>query len=259
MSELQDQLDSVADRIAATAGPAVADVLADRCSDWKAELTELLMPAALAPDGAVPGPDSDPVPGAMNALRLAGRQAAGDWLERRAAELREALIAAAAEDIGVLLDLARSPRELGAAIAGLPVFDGALAGWAAEEIPQLTVPGVDWAVPDPPARHRRHRGRAADEASRVISAAISAAVSRLRRACRSRVRGRSRVLGAAAWRAGSTAGQCRGRPVPPVPVGSATRRRPRDPDRSRRPARRLPGISGRLGPGCRQPGTWPGS
>jgi GTPase SAR1 family protein len=179
VSKLQDQLGAVADRIAATSGPTMADVMADRSTAWESGLTELLMPAALNPDGAVTGPDSDPVPGAIDALQLAGRQATGDWLERRAAELREALIAAAAEDIGVLLDLARSPRELGAAIAGLPVFDGASAGWAAAEVPQLTVPRVDWAVPAPPARHRRRRGRGAtgDEATFVISAAINTAVA----------------------------------------------------------------------------------
>lgn len=178
VSQLQDHLGAVADRIAVTADTAVTDVLDDRGTAWEAELAELLAPAAVAPDGAFAGPDSDPVPGALDALRLAGRQAAGAWLERRAAELREALITAAAEDIGVLLDLARSPRELGATIAGLPVFDGALAGWAAEEVPQLGVPVVDWAVPDP-ARPRRRRGRGGpgDEANLVISAAISAAVA----------------------------------------------------------------------------------
>jgi hypothetical protein len=179
MSELEDHLGAVADRIAVTTDTAVTDALADRGPASEAELTGLLAPAALAPDGAVTGPETDPVPGALDALRLAGRQAAGDWLERRAAELREALIAAAAEDIGVLLDLARSPRELGAAIAGLPVFDSAPAGWAAEEIPQLTVPGVDWTVLDPPARRRRRRGRGSpgDDATLLISAAISAAVA----------------------------------------------------------------------------------
>jgi len=179
VSKLQDQLGAVADRIAATSGPTMADVMADRSTAWESGLTELLMPAALDPDGAVTGPDSDPVPGAIDALQLAGRQATGDWLERRAAELREVLIAAAAEDIGVLLDLARSPRELGAAIAGLPVFDGRPAGWAAAEVPQLTVPRVDWAVSAPRARRRPRRGRGAagDEATLVISAAISAAVA----------------------------------------------------------------------------------
>ena len=178
VSELQDHLSAVADRVAVTADTAVTDVLDDRGTAWEAELTELLEPAATAPDGAFTGPDSDPVPGALAALRRAGRQAAGAWLERRAAELREALITAAAEDIGVLLDLARSPRELGATIAGLPVFDSAPAGWTAEEVPQLGVPAVDWAVPDPARRRRRSgRGGPGDEANLVISAAISAAVA----------------------------------------------------------------------------------
>ena len=179
VSELQDHLGAVADRIAVTAGTAVAGVLADRNTAWEAEFTELLAPAAVAPDGTVTGSDGDPVSGALEAMRLACLQAAGDWLERRAAELREALIAAAAEDIGVLLDLAHSPRELGAAIAGLPVFDGAPAGWTAEEIPQLTLAVVEWTVPEPPIRRRRRRGRgsAADEASRVISEAMDVAVA----------------------------------------------------------------------------------
>jgi GTPase SAR1 family protein len=179
VSELQDHLTAVTARIAATTGTAVADALADHGMFWETELAKLLSPAAIAPDAAFTGPDSDPVRGALDALRLAGRQAASDWLDRRVSEVREALIAAAADDIGVLLDLAGSPRELGAAIAGLPVFDGAPAGWTAEEIPQLTVPVVGWNVPDPSARHRRHRGRrsAPDEASRVISETVDVAVA----------------------------------------------------------------------------------
>ena len=91
-------------------------------------------------DGAPAGADSDPA-SSPDRMPCGGPEVTPRWLERRAAELREVLIAAAAEDIGVLLDLARSPRELGAAIAGLPVCDGAPAGWSAEDIPQLTVPG----------------------------------------------------------------------------------------------------------------------
>jgi hypothetical protein len=177
VSELEDHLGAVADRIVATADRAAADVLANRGTAWEAQVTELLAPVALAADGVVAGSDSDPVSGAVDALRLAGRQAAGDWLEQWAAELREALIAAAAEDIGVLLDLARSPRELGAATAGLPVFDSAPAGWAAEEIAHLTVPGVDWTVPDPAARQRRRRRNPGDKATLAISTAISAAAA----------------------------------------------------------------------------------
>ena len=179
VSQLQDRLAAVAGRIAATTETTMTDVLAERAMAWEAELTRLLGPAALAPHGAVSVPDSDPVPGAFDALRLAGRQAAGDWVEHRAADIGEALIAAAADDIGVLLDVARSPREAGAAIAGLPVLDSGSAGWAAGEIPRLTLPVLDWTVPDPPAtsRWRRGRGGAATAAGTVISAAISAAVA----------------------------------------------------------------------------------
>jgi hypothetical protein len=180
VSELLDQVAEAADRIEATAGVAATAVLAERWPAWKAELSEVLAPAAAVPTSAATAPDDDPVPGALDALRLAGRQAAGDWLERRAAELREALIAAAAEDVGALLRLARSPRELGAAIAGLPALDDTPAGWADEEIPQLTVPVVDWTGPEPQTKRRRHRsrhGNPGDEARRVISSATHAAVA----------------------------------------------------------------------------------
>jgi len=171
VNELRDQVAAVAGRIAATADSAAATTVAERLHGWKAELGEILAPAA--------APDDDLVSGALDALRLAGRQAAGEWLERRAAELREALIGAAAEDIGVLLDLARSPRELGAATAGLPVFDTPPAGWAAEEIPHLTLPVVDWTVPDPRAMRRSHRRRGSrgDEARRPTSAVVDAAIA----------------------------------------------------------------------------------
>jgi len=178
VGELQDHLTAVADRIASTADGVVSGVISERGPGWEAELSGILAPAATTPPGAGAAPDADPVSDALDALRVAGRQAAGDWLERRAAELREAVIAAAAEDIGAMLDLARSPRELGAAIAGLPVYAGRLAGWVAEEVPELTVPVVDWIVPDPPARSRRRRSRgSADDADRGMSAALDAAVA----------------------------------------------------------------------------------
>lgn len=177
MSELQAQLATVAARINATTGAAVTAVLTERDTAWKAELTELLAPAAAEADGTASHPDGDPIPGALAALRLAGRPAAGDWLEQHAAELRETLISAAAQDIGILLDLAESPRELGAAAAGLPVSDGPPGGWAAQDIPQLTVPVVEWTVPDPPAARRRPRRSAGTEASRVVAAAADSAVA----------------------------------------------------------------------------------
>jgi len=208
VGELQDQLTAAAERIAGTADAAVPGVISERGPGWEAELSRILAPAA-TPPGAGDAPDADPVTGALDAVRLAGRQAAGDWLERRVAELREALIAAAAEDIGALLNLARSPRELGAAIAGLPVYADRLAGWAAEEMPEFTIPMVDWIVPDPPARSRRRRSRgsAADDADRGMSAAVDAAVAgfagRAERAFRAAAADWARRLGEQAGRQAS--------------------------------------------------------
>jgi len=179
VSKLLDDVAAVANRIAATADTTTTAVLAERLPAWKAELRETLAPAAAAPSPATAAPDDDVFSSALDALRLAGQQAGGDWLERRAADLREALITAAAEDIGVLLDLARSPRELGAAAAGLPALDNSPAGWAVEEIPQLAIPVVDWTVSEPPARRRRRRGRGSpgDETRSAISAVVNAAVA----------------------------------------------------------------------------------
>jgi len=179
VGELGDQVAAVADRIADTADTVTAAVVGERLHGWKAELGEILAPVAAPRFGAAAAPDDDLVSGALNALRLVGRQSAADWLERRVAELREALIGAAAEDLGVLLDLARSPRELGAAAAGLPVLDTRPAGWAAEELPQLTLRVVDWTVPDPRAgrRPRRGRGSPGHDARGATSAVVDAAVA----------------------------------------------------------------------------------
>ncbi len=177
MSELQSQLATVADRIAIAADTAVTDFFAERGPSSEAELSALLAPAA-AVQSPLAGAAEDQVADALEALRVAGRQATGDWLEQRAAELHETLVSAAADDIGALLELARSPRELGAAISGQPIFDAGAAGWTTEEIPQLTLPVVDWIVPDVATRHRRHRGRnAGDAVSEDISGAIGAAVA----------------------------------------------------------------------------------
>jgi Dynamin family len=179
LSELQNQIAATADRIAVTAGATTTAFLAARLPAWEAELGQTLAPTAVAPSGAATAPVNDLVPGALEALGLAGRQATGDWPDQRAAELREALIGRAAGDIGVLLGLARSPRELGAAVAGLPGLEGAPAGWAPDEIPQITVPVVDWTLPGWPAGRRQLRGRGSpgDQVRRAISSAMDAAVA----------------------------------------------------------------------------------
>ncbi|HUB37363.1 MAG TPA: dynamin family protein [Streptosporangiaceae bacterium] len=176
MSELHDRLSTVADRIAATAGAAATAVLAERMPAWEAQMREILAAVTAAAGSAAAAPDEGAVFQALEVLRVAGRQAAGDWLQQHAAEMQEVLIAAAAADIGILLDLARSPRELGASIAGLSAFDGTSAGWAVEEIPQLTVPGVDWNMPGQPGRSWRRRGVRFGE---IILAAVNMAVADL--------------------------------------------------------------------------------
>jgi hypothetical protein len=179
MTELEDQLTAVAERIMGTAEAEVTSFAAEALPAGDAQLTELLTPAAAASDGEAFEAGDDPVPGALEALRLAGSQAAGEWLGQRAAELRETLVAAAADDIGILLDLARSPREVGATTLGLPALAGAPAGWAGQDVPQLAIAEIEWIVPDPPPKRRRHRDRGggASEARRAVSAAISNAVA----------------------------------------------------------------------------------
>jgi Dynamin family len=179
LSELQDHLAAVTDRITEVADTAVVGILREHRPAWENELRETLAPAGIVSSGVAPAPDGDPAGEMLNALRLAGRQAASDWLGRRSAELREAVIAAAAEDIGALLDLARSPRDLGAAVARLPVLERGPAGWLAEEMPGLMIPVVHWAEPGPPPKRLRRRDRSstAGGASRVDSAAISAVVA----------------------------------------------------------------------------------
>ncbi len=180
VSKLQGRLETVGNRIAASADAAVTAFLTERWPGRTTELTELLA-LATAPESGAAGGRADAELDTLTAARLVGPQAGADWLERRAAELSETLVAAAADDIGILLGLARSPRELGAAMARLPVFDRAPAGWAPDEIPQLTVPVVGWTGLGQPAaeqRHRRRGRRDADDAARHgISAALRAAVA----------------------------------------------------------------------------------
>jgi len=180
MTEVRHDLATVADRIAATTGAAATAVLDVCMPAWEAQIREILQPATAASSGASRAPDDAVVSDALDALRVAGQRAANEWLEQQGAELQEALVAAAATDIGILLDLARLPRELGASIVGLPALGGIPAGWAAEEIPQLTVPVLAWNMPAPGRSLRpRIRRSSADEASGVISAAVDRAVADL--------------------------------------------------------------------------------
>ena len=81
-----------------------------------------------------------------------------------------------AVEIGVLLSLSRSPRAVGAAIAGLAGDDDdGPEGWSAEDIPALTVPVIDWVVPAvvPGRVSRRRRGTGSDTARTTLAAALT--------------------------------------------------------------------------------------
>jgi len=134
--------------------------LAERGPAWQASLQELV--ASLA--GDVPAGDANPAEGqledAVAMLEQAGREITRDWLDRRTAEVHELLIGLAAADIGALLEHARSPRAIGAQIAGLASADGRSGptGWSAEDVPALAAPRVQWSVPVPAKRPRRRAG-----------------------------------------------------------------------------------------------------
>lgn len=156
-------------------------VLAERASAWSAELRELLASAAAqdladgAPAGAGSIQQSSP-----DRMIQAGRKITPRWLEHRTAEIGELLRATVADDIGVLLRLASSPRGAGAAIVGLPAAsEDPPGGWSAEDIPALAVPVVDWAMPEakPGRRARRGRGTTSDDDRAALAALDTAAGS----------------------------------------------------------------------------------
>jgi hypothetical protein len=64
-----------------------------------------------------------------------------EWLRRKAGEVNELLTGLAGSEIGVLLEASRSPRAIGARLAGLTEDDdqGEPAGWSAEDIPDLAL------------------------------------------------------------------------------------------------------------------------
>lgn len=182
IDELRAAERAVVQRIAGQVGAGLPGLLAERAPRWQASLQELLAPRVLdaLPGAAGPGPAGWLLEDALDMLERTGQELATDWLSRRAAELAELLMGMAAADIGALLELARSPQAVGAALAGLGAGDdpaGPVA-WSPEDVPDLTAPRVPWSVPVPPRRgSRRRRPRPAGEVVEVLTAALSAAVS----------------------------------------------------------------------------------
>jgi ethanolamine utilization protein EutP (predicted NTPase) len=180
VSELLAAEREAADRIADRTAAALPGLLAGRAPAWQAELQELLASAAereLASQAPADVGGSLPQ-SSLDTLGRAGREITARWLQQRTAEIDELLVAAVAGEIGVLLSLARSPRAAGAAIAGLAGDDGP-EGWSAEDIPALTVPVIDWALPKvrPGRESRRRRGTSSDGARAALAAALAASAA----------------------------------------------------------------------------------
>jgi GTPase SAR1 family protein len=168
------------DRIAAK----LPGLLADRASAWRAELRELLVSAAeqeLASDAAADA-GGRMQQSSLDRMTQAGREITARWLQQQTAEIDELLTATAADDIGVLLRLAGSPRSAGAAIAGLAGASEDLPeGWSSADIPALTVPVIDWVMPEIKAgrQARRGRGTGSDAGRAALAAALETAAADL--------------------------------------------------------------------------------
>ncbi|MDN5765143.1 MAG: dynamin family protein [Humibacillus sp.] len=158
--------------------------LASQSERWQAELRSQLNPLlsqAQAPQTRDRFADIDVLP----MLEKATLPAVREWLGQRAAEATELAIGLVSGQIGQLLDLAGSPRALGAEIAGMPLGEDLLAkgGWSAESLPLLAVPGVSWALTSETRgwAHLRTASRLAELRSRlpnIVDHAISSITDR---------------------------------------------------------------------------------
>jgi hypothetical protein len=181
MAGLDRQRGVVADIIADRIEVGLPGLLAARSHDWPSRLLELLGPlaedalSACAMDGQV----RDLLEKASGRLERASREAISDWLERRTGEVLEMVTTMVAGEVGSLLELARSPGIAGAEIAGLAGEDDRheLAGWSAEDVPDLTVRPPAWTVHvEQPRRAWRRGGPGDAEVRDRLSAALAAAV-----------------------------------------------------------------------------------
>ncbi len=185
MRELEADVGAVGNRIASRLAASLPGLLAERGKAWRASLRDLIEAAVGSAEGAGGEAQTgeDQLAARRAALEAAGRDVVPSWLEQRTAEVREDVIAMAAEDIDTLRELARSPRERGAALAGLATFAAGRTGWSIEDLPELLMPGLKWAMPDlpPRRRQRRARGTSADSAGPLLSDVVAAAVGDLAR------------------------------------------------------------------------------
>lgn len=143
----------IADRIEAS----LPGLVSARSAGWRQELRELLDPVAsealLASAGD--GTARTVLEAGRAGLERYGRDVTGSWLRRKAGEVHELLTGLTGGEIGVLLETSRSPRAIGARLAGLTADDdqGEPAGWSAEDIPDLAFRVPGWSVPIELLRH----------------------------------------------------------------------------------------------------------
>jgi len=168
MTDLQARLAADADVVAARVESRLPAVLEDLRSE---------SPSALS-DALGSGGSGDTMDAALTALAGSGRDTAAAWLDQQAGQVRDALIEAAASDIGALLQRSRSVRREGAAIVGLPA-SGGTPGWKGEDLPDLLIPAVAWTIPQRRSAGRRPRRGplSRDQVAAVLADSLTAAVS----------------------------------------------------------------------------------
>lgn len=219
MADLDRRRSAVTAAITERIEHSLPGLLAARSPDWRSSLLELLGPRAgdALSEGARDGPVRDLLENARASLERGGREVAGSWLQRRAGEVLEMITAVAAGEIGALLELARSPAVAGAEIAGLACEENRrdLAGWSAEDVPDLAVRPPAWIVQaEVPRRSRRKAGPGDPEVCDRLEAALASAASTFTDRVRTAFTGAAREWGGAAGRAGRPADATGRGPVP---------------------------------------------
>jgi len=181
MADLDRQRGVIAGTIVGRIEAGLPGLLAARSPDWQPGLLELLGPLAedALPAGAMDGPVRDLLEKARESLERAGREVISGWLERRTGEVLEMVTGMVAGEVGSLLELARSPGVAGAEIAGLAGEDDRreLAGWSAEDVPDLAIRPPAWTIDvEQPRRSWRRAGPGDAEVRDRLGAALAAAV-----------------------------------------------------------------------------------
>jgi hypothetical protein len=181
MADLDRQRSVLAGTIAGRIEAGLPGLLAARNPDWSSRLLGLLGPLVddVLPARVMDGPVRDLLEKARESLERASREVVTGWLERRAGEVLEMVTGAVVGEVGSLLELARSPGVAGAEIATLAGEDDRreLAGWSAEDVPDLPIRPPEWTVQVEQPRRSWHRADPGDtEVRDRLVAALATAV-----------------------------------------------------------------------------------